>query len=417
MTDMERNSSKKGHRRLSASLRHELRTPLNAILGYSEMLLETATEEGLEDVVLDLEKIRTAGRQLLALLSEASDVPAASQPDQDVGTLDARLDFAFRTPLNAILGYTEMLLEDAHAGEQEALIPDLQRIRTAVQRFLAIMDGIGTRTVARDAQPGAATPSSTNQDAKATTQPSVQADTGGESAPWGHLLVVDDSETNRDILSRYLEQQGYAFAMAKNGCQALEMIGTGSFDLVLLDIMMPEMDGYQVLQSLKSDEAWRDIPVIMISALDEIGSVVRCIEMGAEDYLPKPFDPVLLRARIGASLEKKRLRDQEIEYLQSVARVTAAAAAVEAGRYELESLADVAQRTDGLGQLARVFQRMAWEVFEREQRLKQQVQELCIELSEARKASQVAEITETEYFQRLQAEAQDLRDILAGTRD
>jgi class 3 adenylate cyclase len=96
------------------------------------------------------------------------------------------------------------------------------------------------------------------------------------------------------------------------------MIAQQPFDLVLLDIMMPEMNGYQVLERLKSDAALRHIPVIMISALEEIDSVVRCIEMGAEDYLPKPFNPVLLRARIGACLEKKRLRDREVLYLQQI---------------------------------------------------------------------------------------------------
>jgi DNA-binding response OmpR family regulator len=169
-----------------------------------------------------------------------------------------------------------------------------------------------------------------------------------------------------------------------------------------------------VLQRLKSDAAWRDIPVIMISALDEMDSVVRCIEMGAEEYLPKPFNPVLLEARINASLEKKRLRDQEVEYLRNVALVTDAAAAVEAETFELDDLADVAARPDALGRLARVFQRMAREVYAREQRLKQQVRELRIELNEARQARQVAEITETDYFRQLQAEAQNLRDILEG---
>jgi DNA-binding response OmpR family regulator len=139
--------------------------------------------------------------------------------------------------------------------------------------------------------------------------------------------------------------------------------------------------------------------------------------MGAEDYLPKPFSPVLLRARIETCLEQKRLRDQEAEYLRNVARVTAAAAAVEAGEFEPESLIDVARRTDGLGQLARVFQHMAREVYAREERLKEQVRALCIELSQSRQARQVAEITETEYFQRLQAEAGDLRDILEGLCD
>ena len=125
------------------------------------------------------------------------------------------------------------------------------------------------------------------------------------------VLVVDDNEMNRDILCSLLAADGHQAAVAENGRVALELIKAKSFDLVLLDVMMPEMNGYQVLEHLKSDPNLRDIPVIVLSALDEIGSVVRCIELGAEDYLPKPFDPVLLRARIGACLEKKHLRDQD----------------------------------------------------------------------------------------------------------
>ena len=129
----------------------------------------------------------------------------------------------------------------------------------------------------------------------------------------GFVLVVDDIEENRDVLSRRLKRQGYAVATTENGREALEKLRSGTFDLVLLDIMMPEMDGYEVLQRLKADEALRHIPVIMISALSELDSVVRCIGMGAEDYLPKPFNPTLLKARIGACLEKKRARDREQE--------------------------------------------------------------------------------------------------------
>jgi two-component system cell cycle response regulator len=160
---------------------------------------------------------------------------------------------------------------------------------------------------------------------------------------------------------------------------------------------------------MKADSHLRDIPVIMISALDDIKSVVRCIEMGAEDYLPKPFDPVLLRARIGACLEKKRLRDLEIEYLRNVDHVTAAAAAVEAGEFDPATIEQVASRSDELGQLARVFQRMAREVYAREQRLKQEVHRLRIEIDERRTARQVAEITETDYFQELQRKVDTLR--------
>ncbi|MBE9182567.1 response regulator [Oculatella sp. LEGE 06141] len=134
----------------------------------------------------------------------------------------------------------------------------------------------------------------------------------------GLVLVVDDNEMNRDLLSRRLKRQGHDITIAEDGKQALEKMRSQQFDLVLLDIMMPEMNGYQVLEYLKADAALRHIPVIMISALDDIESVVRCIELGAEDYLFKPFNPTILKARISACLEKKRLRDQEQAYLKQL---------------------------------------------------------------------------------------------------
>ena len=135
----------------------------------------------------------------------------------------------------------------------------------------------------------------------------------------GFVLVVDDNEMNRDMLGHLLRAEGHKTFAAENGREALEMIKEQLFDLVLLDIMMPEIDGYQVLEHLKSDAVLRNIPVIVLSALDEIQSVVKCIEMGAEDYVPKPFDPVLLRARVSACLEKKKLRDQEVHHARELA--------------------------------------------------------------------------------------------------
>lgn len=233
----------------------------------------------------------------------------------------------------------------------------------------------------------------------------------------GHILVVDDHKTNRLKLTLGLKQQGHTTADAENGRQALDMLRDQPFDLVLLDILMPEMDGYEVLAEMKKDNTLRDIPVIVISAHDDLSSVVKGIELGAEDYLPKTFDPVLLKARIGACLEKKRLRDQEVEYLRQVEQVTKAAAAVEANTFDADSLAGVAAREDALGRLARVFQRMALEVYAREQRLKQQVQELRIEIDRARQAQQVDQITGTDYFKTLRRKAQDLRGTLDDTED
>ena len=125
------------------------------------------------------------------------------------------------------------------------------------------------------------------------------------------LLIVDDNKVNRLLLSRYVELEGHRFALAENGRVALEILQSDPFDLLLLDIEMPELDGFAVLEQLKADPALRDIPVIVTSSLEGMDNVVRCIGLGAEDYLPKPLNPVLLKARIGASLEKKRLRDEQ----------------------------------------------------------------------------------------------------------
>jgi sigma-B regulation protein RsbU (phosphoserine phosphatase) len=136
----------------------------------------------------------------------------------------------------------------------------------------------------------------------------------------GRLLVVDDTEVNRDLMARRLRALGHEVTLAENGLRALDLLSEREFDLVLLDIMMPELDGYQVLERMHGDEALRHVPVIMISAVDEMESVVRCIELGAADYLPKPFNPVLLRARVGATLERKRLEDRERSHARDLER-------------------------------------------------------------------------------------------------
>ena len=134
------------------------------------------------------------------------------------------------------------------------------------------------------------------------------------------ILVVDDNEANRDMLSRRLARQGHGVEMAAGGLEALQRLGAEPFDLVFLDIMMPEMNGYEVLERLKADPDLQHIPVIMITALNEMESVVRCIEMGAEDHLPKPFNATLLKARVESSLAKKRLRDREQVVSRAMAR-------------------------------------------------------------------------------------------------
>ena len=289
-----------------ANRRHELRSPLNAILGYSELWLEDTQALGHREFMPGLEKIRASGQHLLTIINGLLD-PAKlaadqSKPESATSALESfggRLRHQLGPPLSAIINQSELLLSEAAKPGQEDFTADLQKIHAACQKLRALMDENVSLTQLEAGQPSP------------DFQPQGVATIIGERAAGGSLLVVDDNEINRDVLSRRLERQGHRVAVAENGVQALRMMEAQRFDLVLLDILMPEMNGYQVLEQLKAHDRWHEVPVIMISALDELESVVRCIELGAEDYLPKPFNPVLLRARIGACLEKKRLREAQ----------------------------------------------------------------------------------------------------------
>lgn len=219
----------------------------------------------------------------------------------------AQLRHDLRTPINHIIGYSEMLLEDAEEVGNESIAADLKRIHSAAQELLGL---INTRLVAGEmgkiAKPKHASPMKFDDFKKV------------EKTFFGRVLAVDDNRENLDVLARRLTRMGLEVECAESGLAALSTIRSAPFDLVLLDVKMPGIDGYAVLKELKSNPETRDIPVIMISALDELDSVVQCIEAGAEDYLPKPFNPTLLEARIGACLEKKALRDAEQGHLHQI---------------------------------------------------------------------------------------------------
>jgi CheY-like chemotaxis protein len=309
---------------LFRTLRHELRTPINHIVGYSELLLEEAEDLGLAAVIDELRKIHQAGTQLLSLVNDALDANRLATAGPDLDLLSA----ALRTPLNAVIGYSDLLQEEATDGGYLSLVPDLRRIELAGKHLLVLV--LSSADLSRRVEGGPVDSSMASAVPPAEAAPSgirpghrrEPSATGG-IAPGPHLarpalLVVDDNAANRDMLGRRLTRLGYAVTAAVDGYDALDHVSRAPFDLILLDVVMPGLDGYEVLRRLKADAALRHVPVIVLSASDEVESAVRCIELGAEDYLPKPFDAVLLRARIGASLEKKRLRDQEVLYLSQI---------------------------------------------------------------------------------------------------
>jgi class 3 adenylate cyclase len=293
-------------RTTAAQLRHDLRTPFNQIIGYSEMLIEDAEASSNDFVSSNIGRVLTDAQQLLALIDEILD-PHAQRPSQE------RLNRDLLFPLSHLLNHVERLVVTAQQRGQEEVTGDIERILEAVKRLDEIVSS------------GAVTRALSSTRAPVEPVQAVQAAPNAEKRPsvlshgdTGKILVVDDNESNRNMLSRRLQRQGHRVKLAENGKRALEMLRSEDFDLVLLDVMMPEMDGYQVLEHLHADDKLRGLPVIMISALDQLDTVVKSIELGAEDYLPKPFNPVVLRARIGACLEKKRLRDRERAYIKKL---------------------------------------------------------------------------------------------------
>jgi class 3 adenylate cyclase len=278
------------------------------------MLQEQALELGRTRFLPDLKHIEAAGRRLVDLIREELSPDRLTRVRVDLRELHA----AMRTPLNHVTGYSEMLMELAETERAETLLPDLQKVHGAAGTFLRLVEELLTPQNLRaveSAKP--AVVSAAHPDALALSRSAVELPPGA-AVPGGRILVADDDPGQRDLLVRRLRQQGFAVEDVENGVQALDRLRQTGFDLLLLDMVMPGLDGDEVLAQLKADPALRHVPVIMLSALDEMDSVVRCILAGAEDYLAKPVNTVLLRARIGACLEKSRLRQQETAYLHAL---------------------------------------------------------------------------------------------------
>ncbi len=304
-----------------ANLRQEFLAPIDAIAGYSQILLEDAQGAGLEEAVEVLGKMHRAGGELRSMASSFLDpdgILATSR--EDPAAISSHIRHELRNPVNALIGYGELLKEDGYvAGDLRGLEADLDRLLEAAHT----VNGLIGRIAAFPVEDPHASEASAELEASAEVARDVLAKIGprardGTAIQDGTLLVVDDNATNRDLLSRRLAREGFTVAVAESGAKALEIVAERGIDLVLLDVLMPELDGVEVLRRLKADTRTAAIPVIMLTALDEIDSAIGCIDMGAEDFLPKSFDPVLLRVRINACLELRRLRQREKAFERSL---------------------------------------------------------------------------------------------------
>jgi len=282
--------------------RHEIRTHMNHIAAYGELLEDDIREVSLDELLPDVQRINQENKNLLQLLERYFYGEHGENPEIEL------FSQGMIGPVYTIIGLATGMIQSCLDLNVDFFVPDLEKMVHAAQELLKLFQkdlGQGyTEKTFHVAQTDRNNPSS---------EPESE-----EEEITGRILIVDDNDLNRDILSRHLERQGHHVEKAPGGAEALELLSRSAVDLILLDIMMPGINGYQVLEKVKKNSTTRHIPVIMISALDEMESLIRCIQMGAEDYLPKSFDPILLKARISACLEKKHLRDQEALYISAL---------------------------------------------------------------------------------------------------
>jgi serine phosphatase RsbU (regulator of sigma subunit) len=305
-------------------LSSELRNPLNAVAGYCQLLLEDTIDLGRHDIISKLHRIQKANDRLL---SDIDDLLKPLKLEEtcihtDPGIFGTDLRHCLRHTSETLCLMVDQLQTDSTNGHQGFLSADIEKIDLAIKDFKAVVENL------TDLSNSPAEISGLVSDTYSILSDSRHLPVHGDgvtsgmqktvSADNASVLIVDDHPLNRDLLSRLIKRQGHVVQTAENGAKALEMAKSHAFDLILLDVIMPAMSGIQVLKRLKADPALQSVPVLMISAVDEKDTVIRCIEWGADDYLIKPFNPVLLRARMNVSIEKKRLRDRERLYLQKI---------------------------------------------------------------------------------------------------
>ena len=353
----------------AALARYRLRAAIHRIIADCERLLaevEGPARDAWRDAV---GKALLAGRHLRSIIERWG----VLRPDPRRRTSEDGLLASIRGPRQAVVDAMSSLLALIPTDfEEELIMQDARSIREAAIGLLP----------AYNAAPGP------NSPLASSGPPRPSAASTGKAK----VLVVDDEEGLRRQIGRMLERLGHVVTLARDGREALACAEREPPDLVITDLSMPEMTGHELLARLKSREQTQHVPVIVVSGDGDTESVVKCLEAGAEDHLTKPFEPVVLQARIRASLERKRMRDLEMAYLRRVAQLASAAEAVERQTYDSQILASLVTEGDQLGQLARVFDRMMNGIRAREQQLESRVHQLRRDIEQVSKQSPPAPI-------------------------
>ena len=300
---------------LISKARHNLKNPVNAILGFSEMLIEDCEDEGHDSLIPDLRKIHKAGKEVLKIIEESFSDSNLAVSGDTVSNIAAKMEISIRTPLNTIIGFSEMLLEDSENINIDTFLDDLDKIKQSGKALSREIKQIISFDPIRNFQ----SEGQNIHDVQSVLRSIQPLEKDEESKKTnGSILVVDDNNNNTTLLKKRLEKNGNNVKTASDGIEAIKIIEKRNFDLILLDIIMPNMNGYEVLELLKKDKRYHEIPIIMLSSMDDLTSIYRCIELGADDYVTKPFDKTILEARISACIEKKQLRDKEKILLKEI---------------------------------------------------------------------------------------------------
>jgi len=289
----------------TARVRHAVRTRLNHIVGYGDILRQDAEEGGraaLEDL---FDRIRDSALSLRGPLDSRFAKSRTAEPDLEA------LDRDIYAILYQLIGLIQEAKRRAEDYDDHPLSRDIDKILEAANGLLELLEV--ERSGAAEVESGRTLPAHSE---------GREIELGAEDLPpaprAGRILVVDDNLFNRELLARHLERQGHRVHAAPDGPAALDLLKTEEFDIMILDLMMPGMSGYQMLELVRADERFRDLYIIVISSLGDTQSIARCIKLGAEDYLPREFEPVILKARIESCLEKKSLKEEQALYVSAL---------------------------------------------------------------------------------------------------
>jgi adenylate cyclase len=298
-----------GHRAWAAFVRLDLMGPLDALVGLGELLGQEVEGKRPDEYLADVAKLQQAAARLLELARDLLRLDEATSTELEEGLRRARHDLGNR--LNQLCGMVQLLQiqEEALFG---ALLPDLDKLLELCRECEARLLHQGSRPQEGEGAGSSGISQKEIADIVEQIKPTAEG-SGAPAGLTGSVLVTDDDPINREVLRRLLTHEGHCVVEASDGHEALRLLGERSFDVVLLDILMPGLNGFEVLSRLQEEGRLRRTSVIVISALDEVHSLVRCLEAGADDYLTKPVDKVLLRARISSCLLKRRQRAQELE--------------------------------------------------------------------------------------------------------